>query len=319
MPDASSPASSQPHNAVPAGSPVRQASTSDAERGSPDITTAGLVHQAPHTPGVEHPVTGTSASDQPPPSSVPEPCAGAGAASPSTGRVALVITGPPCSGKSSVAQLLAERILARLVHIPELARAGRRDGWLTVEESHCAVPGELDTAATTLILRTAFQAEVAVTTVFDGVHATPGAFLVMAAVARTHHVAVRIVELAAPDPVLLARHRRHAICPHCTTSPHGDRYAAPLAASSCSGCGRGVYARVDDTRSVFLDRLERYHAQRPALRAVADREGCDWTWIDATARPDRCVDEVVAALRGQRPSSPPAGRGSSATIIGRQP
>lgn len=230
----------------------------------------------------------------------------------------LAVVGTPAVGKTTVARLIAGTVGGRYQSMADLARVARRDGWLATGQG--AGTDRPDTHDDDAVLAVALHRHALTDpgslVVLDDVVTSAASLDTFARGDRTDQVRLQVVELAAPDLLLLHRAQR-PFCPFCQPDPDSEPHqpAPPIAgATPCPTCGRALSIRARDEPTIFQQRHEIHLQHRPELMTAAARHRIRWTRIEATGTPQQCADLAIAAIAAPRrrsragPRRPPAPR-----------
>lgn len=246
----------------------------------------------------------------------------AGNSTQTTGHIVAVV-GPPAAGKTTVTRLLSTLLDGKFLNPDELARLGRRDGWLTPTTPAVADADgdrDFDHRALRAALRQGALRRAGVLTVLDDLVVTAETLNALAASYPRPHDWLHVIELDATDMVLLRR-TVDWFCPVCRPDPGGGPYQpAPTDSQRppvCDTCERPLMTRSIDQPHIFLKRLMHYrNDQRPSLHAAATQHHVRWLRIEAVLPPGQVAqiasDRLAMAVpRPGPPKGPPAQRQSS--------
>lgn len=102
-----------------------------------------------------------------------------------------------------------------------------------------------------------------------------------------------VIELTAPEPVLLDRIERRLVCSVCDPQRRRPAQLDPEKPGTCASCGAALEQRSNDARRVAERRLARYRQYAPRTRTLWQSNGLDWCTVDAD-QDESCV--VTTAL-----------------------
>jgi adenylate kinase len=213
-------------------------------------------------------------------------------------RTALILFGPPGSGKGTQAQLLVERM--RVPHIStgdmlrERIASGDRLG-LQVKELMAAgrlVPDEL---VILLVEDRIARPDCAHGLILDGFPRTIAQAGELEAMLERHGFGQVVIHLQVDYNVIVARLSGRRQCSAC-----GALYSLtsqpPKVEGRCDRCGSGLIVRDDDHEAVIRERLEGYERQtRPLLEFFA-RSGRPFREVAGTGETPQVIVERICAL-----------------------
>ncbi|MCX4564407.1 nucleoside monophosphate kinase [Streptomyces phaeochromogenes] len=214
----------------------------------------------------------------------------------------VALLGPPGSGKSTVAAALtAERRDLRTFRLREFAQEQARTDRavaMALANSRDALGWLPDGLATGLARRA-----------LEG-HVCHGGVLLMESYPGIHLQAAcllddmkrlgctgGVIELTAPEPVLLHRIERRLVCSACDPQRRRPAQLDPEKPDTCASCGAALQRRPNDARTVAERRLARYRQCIPRTRASWQSSGLDWRTVDADQDEPLVVTAAFSAFR----------------------
>ncbi|MEV4708219.1 hypothetical protein [Actinoplanes sp. NPDC049316] len=227
----------------------------------------------------------------------------------------VAVVGPPASGKTTVARLIAASTGGRYLNMPDLTQLADRESWLNTDAQPA---GAHD--ATVLVLAAALRhhalTEPGSVVVLDNLVTSSACLDLFATCDPADRVRLHVVELDARDLTLLGR-AQNRICSACQPDPNNE----PLQPASteagrqptCASCSRPLSIRTRGEPMTFEQRLFSYREQHSALRRTTDHYRFPWTHIETTEPAERCAEHAVMAITGRpasqgKPKRPPAQR-----------
>jgi len=223
----------------------------------------------------------------------------------------IALVGPPASGKRTVAAGLCSRRHGQVFQLREVARRGRRDGWLappsplTGREVDGLSPESVDAVLHEALLQGRFPAGEVV--VFEGFPTTADQLHSLRRLAVLRGVPLMVLELGTAEDVLVGRALARRVCPTCEPDPDGDPRQPAQAAhdnpNRCGVCRQILVLRRCDNPTRFARRLQSYWQDRPQIRQAASSFGIPWRPVDASGQSS---DVVNAAQQLMQELLPPA-------------
>ncbi|WP_424643702.1 nucleoside monophosphate kinase [Embleya sp. AB8] len=214
------------------------------------------------------------------------------------GWAAVILLGPPASGKSTLSRELATRYGARVFRLREYAARHAECDPAVTTEVRDALGWLPDGVAVRLVRRAVvdgpFRPSAKSPVVFEGYPGNAVQADLLARLFRARGVPSVAVVLQLPPDV--ARHRAHRrrVCPTCVPEPGGESHRPTLVtpAGACTRCGQPAQLRAGDAPDRFAARTRRFHHELPRIRLALTRGAVSWRPIDA----DRPADAVLAAV-----------------------
>jgi adenylate kinase len=219
------------------------------------------------------------------------------------GGTALLLLGPPGSGKSTLSKELAFRHNARVFRLREYAQErAYTDPVLAaaIRERSDAWGWLPDRMALSLV-------EDAVTGLFGPSERGPVIFEGYPGNALQTDRLMRLLQHRYASPIALVlrlhpevarqRARQRRVCPQCDPEfgePH--RPARLSTAGRCAECGGLVLPRSGDSPERLAARTERYHQQLPLICRVLCAWGVPWHILDADRTPEQLLATAEVAL-----------------------
>lgn len=209
--------------------------------------------------------------------------------------VNVVLMGPPGAGKGTQAGTVARLVGVAHVASGDLFRElVKQDSDLAQQVRSYMDRGELvpDELTVAPVIERLEQPDARNGFILDGFPRTVGqAKALDEALAASGRRIDRVINLAVPEDVLLARLSGRWLCRNCHASYH-VLFSPPRQTGICDRCGGPLYQREDDTPKTARRRLEVYDRDtRPVLEYYAARG------LLKEVAGDRPVGEVTEALR----------------------
>lgn len=104
-----------------------------------------------------------------------------------------------------------------------------------------------------------------------------------------------VIDLAVPEPILIARIAGRRVCPDCGASFH-IQTMKPKVAGICDRCGGKLIQRKDDNAESFKTRLRNYYESTAPIADFYKARGC-YAVVDGSAPQQEIVDNIVAILK----------------------
>ncbi len=105
----------------------------------------------------------------------------------------------------------------------------------------------------------------------------------------------RVLNLAVPEPLLLARLSTRLSCPTCNAI-YNTTTAPPKRAGRCDRCGGALVQRADETPQAIAERLRAYREKTAPLISYYRSRGL-LTDVDGEGSPDAVHRRLLAALK----------------------
>jgi adenylate kinase family enzyme len=117
-----------------------------------------------------------------------------------------------------------------------------------------------------------------------------------------------VVELAAPEPVLLRRMQHRLVCPVCDAHRRSPAQSHPEQPGNCLSCGSCLEQRPNDAPDVAARRMARYEQHASRTRASWESGGLVWRTVDADQDEPLVIAAALCAFRllVRVPSTPPS-------------
>jgi adenylate kinase len=216
-----------------------------------------------------------------------------------TARRAVVLLGPPASGKSSVSDELAKRPGVQALRVGHLLRREVARGSAVGKRIEDAIElGELaPTEHVVKVLATAVVESVGCVLVFDGFPRSEGQiqpFLVLCEAIELELVAVLVLMLGKEEINHRLLGRR--VCPQCGAAYHVD-YSPPARQDRCDQCGAALVRREDDTPELIARRLERYEEMTvPVIEYFERNHGTRTRRVSAEGSPENTMALITEGM-----------------------
>jgi adenylate kinase family enzyme len=201
----------------------------------------------------------------------------------------LALIGPPASGKSSLAEALAQEHGHGLFRLRESAWRARPEisgleeallhspdplGWIDDEYVRAVLDRELGPML-------ASERPVVLES-FPGTANQVNLLLGTMAAARLGPANLRVAELRASDRTLRKRADHRRVCLTCEQDERGDPHRPAKGRRRCRSCGGPLIRRLSDTEAAFERRSRRFNANIPAIGDALATHGVAITPLDAT-------------------------------------
>jgi adenylate kinase len=215
-----------------------------------------------------------------------------------SGAVALVLFGPPGSGKGTQAKLLRDRLGVPHISTGDILRehiqAGDRIGRevrARMKAGHLAP----DALVNALLEERLTQPDCGRGFILDGYPRTRSQAERLRELVDARGMVQVVIHLAVDYNKLIARLTGRRQCPVCGTL-YNLASNPPKAENVCDREGAALTLREDDSKAVILERLEAYEQQtRPVLRYFA-QNGYRFFEVDASEAQPREIAERICSL-----------------------
>ena len=185
-------------------------------------------------------------------------------------KLAIILFGPPTSGKSTLALYVSETLHLPTVHAKSVH----------ISETHTLSDGSLISDD---IFIPSLMKHLTETPphgyVFDGIPRTPNQARQIIKWGRVAGVSLFVVNLEMQDAEVLDRTNKRLICPECNESYH-QRVKPPEKEGICDQDGTKLTKRNDDDHGVVSKRLNVYEKERDEILKVFSKEKIDVSNID---------------------------------------
>jgi adenylate kinase family enzyme len=216
----------------------------------------------------------------------------------------VAVLGPPAVGKSTVTASLVARTGARVFRLREFVRCVRNKPDVNQRLFTTDDPlGWLGDGAVAFMLQAAFldgQFPESPTVVLENFPGSDVQARLLAIIMDRLAARLDLVELVAPQDVLMARRRMRRVCSTCEPDPLGDphRPARPgrCDPARCRDCGGELRRRPSDHPVRFAARLSRFHERIPAIRAAAEELALPFHTVDASTDAATCFRHIAKLL-----------------------
>jgi adenylate kinase len=223
------------------------------------------------------------------------------------GPPAVVLFGPPGSGKGTQAKLLTERLNLPHVSTGDMLREHIQLGdALGLEVRDIIKAGHLvsDELVIRLVEERLDRPDCGQGVLLDGFPRTLHQAEMLMELAGERQVPLLVIHLQVDYDVITARLAGRRMCPQCGTL-YNVQLKPPIVAGRCDIEGARLIVREDDKESVIRERLAAYDAQtKPVLEFFSQR--VNFLTVDGSNRkPEHMSDEIVSWIREMQHS--PAG------------
>ncbi len=216
-----------------------------------------------------------------------------------TGRMNLILFGPPGAGKGTQADVLAARFSLAKLSTGDMLRAAVASGsplGATLKEVMEAGNLVSDALMISLIRERLRHSDCANGCILDGFPRTiPQADALDAMFGQEGLALDHVIELKVDDAALVARISGRFSCAECGAGYH-DVFKPTRAPNLCDACGASTFKRrADDTPDTVAKRLAAYHAQTAPLLPYYAAKGLLRT-LDGMADIDAVSAAVLAVV-----------------------
>jgi adenylate kinase len=228
--------------------------------------------------------------------------------------VAVILFGPPGSGKGTQAKILAERL--GLPHISTgdmLRRYTQAEGPSRPEIRAAMQAGNLvsDELANELVAQRIAQPDCASGFILDGYPRTLAQAQTLFHLLETFGIHPVTFHLKLDERTVLARLTGRRQCPECGTL-YNLASNPPKIRGRCDKDGAVLIVREDDRDAVIRMRLEAYEKQTRGLLQYFEKQGGILHEIDVDQRtPKEIADGIISKVQEQKASAPHHIRGSN--------
>lgn len=215
----------------------------------------------------------------------------------------LALTGPPAVGKTTLSAQLAAVHGAQVFRLREFAHDVRHR--IDVDPALFATEdplGWLPDRTVRVLLDSALGGRgPSDVTVLENLPGTIIQLRTISEIGRRLGLPVAVIELTAPDAIVIGRSLTRRVCPACEpdldADPHRPARAAAADSSTCATCGNPLRRRRCDGTARYELKLRRFRSRIPGIRREAATLDLPYQAVNASASPDDCLRRVVAALR----------------------
>jgi adenylate kinase len=213
-----------------------------------------------------------------------------------TGRLVIIMLGPPGAGKGTQARMIAEALKVPHISTGDMLRESLKNGTelgkkaKTFMESGGLVPDGLVDA---IIAERLMQGDCSRGFILDGYPRTIPQARYLEALFEKDGTRILSIGVEVGDSVLISRMSSRWTCPTC-----GKMFNAALdagkAAGKCDECGTALVQRKDDTAGVVIaERLQVYYKMTKPLVQYYQERG---SYVAVNG--DRPVDEIFGSIIG---------------------
>lgn len=218
---------------------------------------------------------------------------------------AIILLGPPGSGKGTLAEGLLARVGVEHVSTGDMLRASVKAGKpVGLEAKGYMEKGELVPDAVIMKIVSERLDEGAPDTryLFDGFPRTTeqARMLDETLVERGGRIS-RVLLLDVPNDVLVDRLAGRRVCRSCGAVYHVRNIPSKVD-GVCDVCGGELYQRPDDNEATVLNRLDVYQRQTAELIDFYDRKGL-LSRVPAARHRDETLAEIASLLNGEAPAT----------------
>ncbi len=201
----------------------------------------------------------------------------------------LILLGPPCCGKGTLAQRLVARYALEHISTGEIFRSHLSTRTPFGEEIRQSMQeGKLisDHLVTNLVLQKLRTVNAGF--ILDGFPRT----LPQAEELHRHFDRIGVIHLDVDDETVLKRLSGRLSCGSCG-SVFNLVFCPPKEEGVCDGCGESLLQRLDDTLEVAIERLRNYHQQSEPLIDYYQKLGVLTSFETKALLPDQIFRRVI--------------------------
>lgn len=215
----------------------------------------------------------------------------------------VALTGPPAVGKTTLSAQLAAVHGAQVFRLREFAQDFRHRS--DVDPALFATEDPLgwfsDQTVRVLLDAALLGRESTGVTVLENLPGTVNQLRTISEIGRRLGLPIMVIELTAPDAVVIGRSLTRRVCPACEpdldADPHRPARAAAADSENCATCGNRLRRRRCDETALYELKLHRFRSRIPGIRREAATLDLPYQAVNATDNPADCLRRVVAALR----------------------
>lgn len=214
----------------------------------------------------------------------------------------LCVIGPPAVGKSTVADGLADELPGSVFNLHRFLRRCRVQGRLDGAPGRASEwsGGADDLVGTEVLLRHAFAygrfPALGCCVLLDGLPRTADELGLVLGVARLADTPVGMVELTAPEEIVMTRAFNRRVCAACAPDSDGEPSVPARSVTGllvrCGACGGPLSVRLGDSPAALLRSVDLYRRHRALLAEAATAARVPLIAVDAT--PDVYAVRVAA-------------------------
>ncbi|ABP54444.1 hypothetical protein [Salinispora tropica] len=215
----------------------------------------------------------------------------------------VALTGPPAVGKTTLSAQLAAVHGAQVFRLREFAQGFRHrpDADPALFATEDPLGWFSDQTVRVLLDVALLGREPTGVTVLENLPGTVNQLRTISEIGRRLGLPVMVIELTAPDTIVIGRSLARRVCPACEpdldADPHRPAGAAAADFENCVTCGNRLLRRRCDGTGLYELKLRRFRSRIPGIRREAATLDLPYQAVNATASPADCLRRVVAALR----------------------